>query len=269
MLKIFVNRIYVLGLQKNETEIHSAYKSILPLEKTQMVLKEGVGNSQNDGKMESSLWKILNHSTIDAVSRDIFKNHISIIREAYENTTNETVLILEEDARFPNWDQKKWDNIENFLRTYPTSWDIFYLGYCNWPYFSSLMVTKNIVKVSSPLTAHAYILNRNGMAKILTTFENQNNLYANMHIDKFFLKIPNFRKYAAFPMVSFQEKCPGLYLKACDKLKCRILFSTFCKVNELISIIVPYLSIFTFTLIILLFVSGRIKKKIQYKQIKL
>jgi hypothetical protein len=263
MLKIFVNRIYVLGLQKNETEIHSAYKSILPLEKTQMVLKEGVGNSQNDGKMESSLWKILNHSTIDAVSRDIFKNHISIIREAYENTTNETVLILEEDARFPNWNQKKWDNIENFLTKYPTSWDIFYLGYCNWPYFSSLMVTKNVVKVSSPLTAHAYILNRNGMAKILTTFEQQKDFYSNMHIDKFFLEIPKFRKYAAFPMVSFQEKCPGLYLKACDKLKCRILFSTFCKINEQISTIIPPLCIFLLTLTLLCVIS-KIKKKINH-----
>lgn len=262
MIKISVDSIYVLGLQKYETETYNAFKSILPLNKTNFIFKEGVGNTHNDGKMQSSLWNILNHNTIDAVSKDIFKNHISIIRNVYYNSKEETILILEEDARFPKWNQIKWNRIEKFLRENKDSWDIFYLGYCNWPFVSSIMITKDVVKVSSPLTLHAYILNRAGMKKILSTLEKSKMNYHNMHIDKFFLKIPNFRKYAAFPMISFQEKCPGLYLKACDKMGLRILFSTFCRFNEYISLLIPILFIFSISLIFITLFSKNVVKKI-------
>ena len=262
MINISVDSIYILGLQKYETETYNAFKSILPLNKTKFIMKEGVGNTHNDGKMQSSLWNILNHNTIDAVSKDIFKNHISIIRNAYYTSREESILILEEDARFPNWNQRKWDRIEKFLMENKHSWDVFYLGYCNWPFLSSFMITKDVVKVCSPLTLHAYILNRAGMKKILSTLEKGNMNYHNMHIDKFFLKIPNFRKYAAFPMVSFQEKCPGLYLKACDKIGLRILFSSFCRFNEHMSLFIPILFIFSISLsLVTVFSKILLKKK--------
>ena len=237
-ISVNVDRIVVLGLEKNERTIRKKFDGIFPNKKVSYFITKGVGTAQNDGMMSSSLWKIMCHDTIDKISIDIFKNHVEIIKQCFYNPYIHNVLILEDDACFPNWDQKKWNKTEHWLKKNSEKWDIFFLGYCNWPSMWSIFKTRNIVKLSSPLTAHAYILNKNGMFKILKTLE-KNPQCKNMHIDKLFSKIPRFNKYGSFPMVSFQEKCPGLYLKACDKLGVRILFSSCCKWNEWVSVIVP------------------------------
>jgi len=257
MKQLFVENIYILGLKKNEIKIRQEFENNFPKEKTIFVMKDGVTSNTNVGTMSSTLWNILSHNTIDEVSQDIFKNHMEIIRNAYDHG-KESILILEEDARFPDWNETKWKNIETWLMS-SKSWDIFYLGYCNWPVPWSIKIARHIVRVASPLAAHAYILNRAGMYKIITTLEN-NKQMSKLHIDKFFLKVRGLRKYAAYPMISFQETCPGLYLKACDKLRVRILFSTCCKMNQHLSILFPIIIIFLFTFWISFSFSKMIKK---------
>lgn len=251
-----VDKNFVLGLKKKETEIRSYFDKHFPSEKLIYHFTEGVGAQHNDGQVTSSLWDILCHNTIDKVSIDIFKNHIAMIEQAYKDDTVQHALFLEDDARFPSWNASKWQRIESWLQNH--RWDIFYLGYCNWPYPWSTFVTKDIVQISSPLTAHAYILNRTGMAKILSTVDRNPHYRDTVHIDKLFTMIPSFQKYGMYPMASFQEKCPGLYLKACDKLKVRILFKTCCQWNEQFSVIFPILVIFISMFFICKFI-GKIK----------
>jgi len=242
-MKLFCDKICVLGLEKKEQQIRNKFDSLFPTSQLDYFITKGVGTGQNDGTTSSSYWDILNHSTIDKISIDIFKNHISIIKKYYQDESIENILILEDDAEFPNWDQHKWNRVEYWLKENPNEWDIFYLGYCNWPYLWSTFKTSSIVKLSSPLTAHAYILNRSGMYKILKTIE-KNPDTNKLHIDKLYTKIKRFKKLGIFPMVSFQEKCPGLYLKACDKMGVRVLFSTCSKWNQWISIILPFIILF-------------------------
>ena len=260
MIDIFVDKVSVLGLTKHETKIKTYFDSIFHKDQLNYCFKPGVGANSNDGQMTSSLWSILNHNTVDRVSKDIFQNHIEMIRNAYMDPTVKYLLMLEDDARFPQWDQTKWDEIQTWLVSNTTQWDIFYMGYCNWPCLWSIFMTRYIVKVSSPLATHSYILNRRGMYKILSWLD-KNPSCSKLHIDKYFLQIPHFQKLAAFPMVSFQETCPGLYLKACDKLKVRVLFSTCCKWNERVSVLVPIIFVFLFVFLILYTVNKQFIKK--------
>jgi hypothetical protein len=257
-MKISVDKVVVLTLEKNEKKIKNKFDPLFPKKQLEYYITKGVGTTQNDGTMNSSLWKIMCHDTIDKISIDIFKNHVNIIKKCFHNPNIQTVLILEDDAYFPNWDQVKWNKTEQWLQQNPQRWDIFFLGYCNWPTMWSKITTRNIVKLSSPLTAHAYILNKNGMFKILKTIE-KNPHCKKMHIDKLFTKIPKFYKYGSFPMVSFQEKCPGLYLKACDKMGVRVLFSTCCKWNEWVSVILPII-VYLFLLVICLYFVWKFRK---------
>lgn len=258
-MNIDVSRISVLGLEKNKEKIEQKFNSFFPNRKIDYFITKGVGTTQNDGTTTSSFWNILNHNTIDKISIDIFNNHISIIKNAWEDETIDTILILEDDAVFRNWNQEKWNKVEYWLKEHKDSWDIFYLGYCNWPKLWSVFLTSSIIKVKSPLTAHGYILNRRGMFKILKTLE-KNPHCSKMHIDKFFIKIPRFEKLSIFPMVCYQEKCPGLYLKACDKMNVRVLFSTCCQWNEWISILIPILTLF-FICFLIIFLFQKMKKK--------
>ena len=249
-MKLFVDKVVVLGLEKNQEHIKKKFSKVFKQNKVDYFITKGVGTRQNDGQVDASYWSILNHNATDEISKDIFKNHIEIIKRAYEDQSIKNILILEDDAEFKNWDQKRWENVETFLKLYQEEWDIFYLGYCNWPYLWSYFIRPSILRLSSPLTAHSYILNRKGMYKILKTIE-KNPQCRNMHIDKLYTKIPRFKKLGLFPMVCFQEKCPGLYLKACDMMGVRVLFSTYSICNQWISILIPIFIFFLFLYCIL------------------
>jgi hypothetical protein len=248
-MKFFVDKVVVLTTEQKITDKwKSRYLDFFSENKVEFFVTKGIGATQNSGNIDESLSTILRHNSSDAVSRDILKNHLAIIQKSIDDRTIQNVMILEDDAIFPNWNNKKWNRIETWLQKNNNTWDIFFLGYCQWPYLFSFMVHQNIVKLTSPLTAHAYILNRSGMEKIKYAMQMEPQR-KNQHIDKIYASIPHFNKYGAFPMVSFQEKCPGLYLKACDKLGQRVLFSTWCKWNEWLSFMIP---IFLFLMFIIL-----------------
>ena len=261
LLKIMlhnVDKIFILGLLKNKTRIISKFDSIFNDKsfdgKLEYYLVNGVGSATNDGLYDSSLWSILQHKTMDRISRDIFKNHVDIYKKS-KQMDYERVMILEDDAIFTSY---KNQNQLNFLNSYirnNENYDIFYLGYVNWPILWSSFSNPFVIKPFSPLTAHAYIINRNGIQKILEMIQTNPELQS-IHIDKLLATSKTIKKKAAFPMISFQEKDPSLYLKACDKIGIYIDFIKFSRINENISI---YLPILFYCFLFLIFTKNIIK----------
>jgi hypothetical protein len=234
-----IEQIYVLilkgqqrdELQKNLKETFSPDVKIswFEVEKT---------NQKNEGKMEISWLDIMFHNKPDNIAKNITYNHIGMIKDAYmKNYKN--VLFLEEDCRFQKIKDKKWKSVDLWLTNSP-KWDIFYLGYVNWPIPVSLFITTNILKLLSPLLAHSYILSRRGMEKILNYTEYGRNRM-DEHIDKLYSTFPNFQKYGIYPMVAFQKKDPALMVKALDQMNLNISGITLAKWNENFCLIIPIL----------------------------
>ena len=82
-ISVNVDKIVVLGLEKNEKTIRSKFDGIFSNRRVDYFITKGVGTAQNDGMMSSSLWKIMCHDTIDKISIDIFKNHVEIIKQCF------------------------------------------------------------------------------------------------------------------------------------------------------------------------------------------
>lgn len=246
MISFYGDKIYVLGLECNDNiKWRQKFIDYFDKDKLFFYIVKGVSNKINDGREKDNLWDIYKHSSTSAVSQDIFDNHIGIYKHArYYNYKN--IMILEEDIFFPDWDKNKtlvWENTQNWLQN--NKWDIFYLGYCNWPIPISFFRTKNILKLISPLCLHSYILNSDSIDKILNHTQ-QNQLDQDIHIDKMINSIPGFTKYGMYPMIGFQEKLPALFKKGCKKMNINFSFIKFCKYNETISIIIPMVLVLIF-----------------------
>jgi hypothetical protein len=242
-MEFYGDKICVLCLRKNfNQELQNHFKVFSnPIE---YEITEGVKNPINEGNMDVNLWSILNHSTSDPVSCDILQNHLKIIRNYY-NAGIQSLFILEEDARFPHTDRKSmetWTNCNLWMKNNTNKWDIFYFGYCCWPMLASFWTTSNVVRLPTPLCAHAYVINRSGMEKVLNFSENPS-FNHHIHIDKLFVKIPGMRRYGCFPMLSFQEDSPALYVKACDILNKNVTFQSFCQFNERLCLALPFIII--------------------------
>lgn len=231
-----------IGLIKNEQEDIYRYSV------------KGSTEIPNQGNINDSLWNIMSHSTINATSRDITMNHINMIRTAHDLNLS-MVLFLEEDCFFPNGKSsimRLSDEIQ-YLKKHLSSWDIFYLGYCPWPILWNTFISSSIVKLSSSLAAHSYVLHFHSMEKILQQFFN-NSIYNDMHIDAIFSKLPQFRKYGQFPMTAFQNKEPALYLKACDHIGLYMSFNTTCRLFEWLSVLLPIIIICILFIIVYYFI---------------
>lgn len=223
--------------KRDEKEIqdHLSCYNIVP----EFFRVKGVQNKQNNGKGELSVSQIMAHNAPDEISNDIYLNHIGMIRDAYEQGLDR-VLFLEEDARFEaSIDKNQLKNIKHFLKT--KEWDIFYLGYCPWPYVISFPVSQNIVRIPSPLLAHAYILSRTGMEKILQYHETHilpKQKY--FHFDKVLAEI-SMTKMGTYPSICFQKKDPGLFKEVKKTMKLPFHFKTLCRFLEHLALLWPIL----------------------------
>ena len=250
-----VDKIFVLGLVKNKASIQKKFSSMFPdsniYNKIEYYFVTGSGSTQNDGLLNSSLWSILQHKTIDRISKDIFKNHIDILKKAKENNYTR-ILILEDDAYFTPISNNQMVAVNHWMET-NTSYDMLYLGYVNWPFCWSMFHNYYIVRPKSPLTAHSYIVNKKGIDKILSLVETCPSWYEH-HIDKFYSCENSIQKFGVFPMVSFQDKDPSLFIKALDKLGLYIPFSNFCRANENVSLYITYIFLLFFVYFLYFFV---------------
>lgn len=249
-MQFYGDKICVLCLKKNfNASFQDNFKQFVnPIE---YEIIEGVKNPINEGHVNVNLWQILNHATTDPVSCDIFRNHLSIIRKYFQEGAR-TAFIMEEDARFPDMNANRmavWEKANQWMKVNETKWDIFYFGYCCWPVLASFWTTNNIVRLPTPLCAHAYVMNRSGMEKVLNYLEGPD-FQSGIHIDKLYVKIPTMRKYGCFPMLSYQEHSPALYVKACDILNKDVTFKSFCQFNERLCLSIPFIFLALFFIIL-------------------
>jgi hypothetical protein len=232
----FVDHIYVLKLKRNDTEELAGHLAErFPGVPVRWYEVDGIGSSvKNEGRMELSVWSIMRHRHMDEVSKDILRNMIGMIREAHDKGL-ERVLFLEEDVYFEPFALRP--QTVSWLKK-DRSWDVFYLGYCSWPWPVAFCKRREVVRVWSPLLCHAYMLHRRGMEKLLAfTADGTKNM--DRHIDKMISTLPGMRKYARFPMVAFQKKDPALFVKGCDRLGIRVSLRTVSRLMEYISVVLP------------------------------
>ena len=258
MLQDTINKVLVLTLEDTDTLPLLNYYNIF-FEKNMIefyrVPNEKSKRPINEGHLDTRFWDIICHRSLDEISQAITKNHISMIRYALDKKY-ERVIFLEDDARFLHIDNMR--NQELSIRKMIESgkiWDIIYMGYCPWPCLFSYFVQKNMVRLFTPLTSHAYILNTTSMMKITDFFDKHDNAVF-MHIDKLFSTIPNLKKYGVFPSISFQDKDPALFVKAMDFCGLSIPFSYLSRVMEYVAISIPFIIIL---LIIIVAISYKAK----------
>lgn len=254
------DKIYILGLEKKDSpKWRLEFESKVPKDKIKFFIGKGIQNPKNDGSFDTSLKSIMNFEICDAVSKDIFQNHVKILEDAYKRNYS-TVMVLEDDAIFPNWNTEKWNRVQRDLQKHRGNWDMCYLGYCQWPFFLSTFYTRDLIRIKTPLTTHAYIITRTGIEKFLNYYKATPNLESKYHIDKAFHKTPMMKMVGVFPMIAFQKTCPALFVKAFDKLNCRMLFSTFCRINEWVCVLAPFFFLLILSLIIFYLLKTRTVK---------
>jgi len=239
----FTDSVYMLKKRTDDPEPLQKELSLY-FERFEFFEIEGVSKPVNAGTIECSLYEILRHEKTDETAMDITRNHLAMIQKAYQEG-KQTALFLEDDVHFELREMETWrDRLLSWVHpSHHHVWDILYLGYCPFPLILSFWTAPGFIRVFTPLTSHAYVLNRHGMEKILgyaSTTEGKKPC----HIDKMFTKIPSMRKYAVFPMMAFQKKDPALYLKACDHISTHISFTTLCKTFEWLSLFFPILFLF-------------------------
>jgi hypothetical protein len=248
----FLNHVYVLTLKNKPHEaLCQRYDALFPSQ-YKLFEVEGTPKNANGGEIGSSVLKIMRHNEIDATALNITENHTAMIREAHAQG-HENVLFLEDDALFTPLSKEKENRLKEWMQSNSHKWDIFFMGYCPWPVLSSFMVTRDVVRVFTPVCAHAYVLNRSGMEKMLMFLEEPQ--HRRHHFDKVFQLIPHFRKYAVFPMISFQEVGPALYVKAMDQLGVTVSFLTMCRALEWTSLLVPVILLAIMVLLLVRFFS--------------
>ena len=253
----FLNHVYVLTLKNKPHEpLRKRYDALFPSRFTLFEV-EGTPKNTNGGEIGSSVWKILQHNEVDATALNITENHTAMIREAHTQG-HDNVLFLEDDALFTPLSAEKESRIKEWMLGNGHKWDIFFMGYCPWPMLSTFMVTRDVVRVVTPVCAHAYVLHRSGMEKMLMFLEEPQNRHH--HFDKIFNLVPRFRKYAVFPMISFQETGPALYVKAVDQLGINVSFLTMCRALEWTSLLIPVVILGVIMVLLVRFLQGRGKK---------
>lgn len=239
MLRECANEVVVLTLETN-TKTHEEITNHLQLYglNPKLYKVKGVANRKNDGNGKATMYQVFTHTLIDDVSKDILKNHMDIIRDAYGRGV-ERLMVLEDDARFvKELDKQQVKNMIQFLKK--GQWDIFFLGYCPWPYAVSFPIQPNIVSIPTPLLAHAYIINRSGMEKMLEYYNRQIKENKEVYqVDKMFSILPDFKKTGAYPSICFQNKSPALFDYSRERLKLPFEFNTLCKYMEHFALLWP------------------------------
>ena len=196
----------------------------------------------NTGPKEMSFSEILIQDYCDGTCQNIINNHIYIIKK-YHREKKKNILILEDDIDFINVKNNVLQAKVNFLKN--NNWDIFFLGYIQYPILMSFLIRKNIVKLTNPLGLQAYCLSRKGMKKILDFFSKTLDKQYPAQIDFIYNKIPNFSKYGICPSIAYQSRSPGIYKtfqEKCIPFK-YILFNKLSYLFEFIGLFVPILII--------------------------
>ena len=213
--------------------------------KHQIMRFPSVGHTNNVAGKSLTMWNILCHDMTDHVSDRIATNHILLLQKAYQEGAN-NVLILEDDARFETpLCPDKLARIQDWLLHH--EYDLFYFGYCPWPLPFSFLITRDIVRIVSPYTCHAYMVSRTGMKKILDYIGDRDIHHLGIHYDKLLNDISGLHKFGTYPNLNFQNKDPALYKEGIRKLFPKDVYPSFrstVRSLEHMSVVLPFVFIF-------------------------
>jgi len=165
----------------------------------------------------------LNENMMDEVSDNIFENHVNMIRTAYLEYSNDPwILFLEDDARFDKslFSPEMAQDVVQFMSS--GAGEVLLLGMI--PFWKGVGVplatysTRSIVRHwTMTLCAHAYLLTRPAMERILETADHFKKMNVNshqkpprMHFDMLFHYL-GMKVHSISPMVCFQNRDPALY----------------------------------------------------------
>lgn len=166
------------------------------------------------------------------VAKELYKSHIKLIRDAYYDNKN-TVLVLEDDARFiDTLSPEKIKRIGDWL-TKNTTWEAFYFGGLSWGKCPiSIPVTRDIMKCYNALCGHSILFSRRGMKKIIDEYDPE----PKVHVDRFYDTVLK-EKYICFPNINYQETDPALFSDAVNIIvpKGKNIFTPFVKIYNWIS----------------------------------
>ena len=188
----------------------------------------------NNGAHDISLIDILQHGKCDSTCQNITGNHLSLIETSYNNG-KKNILIFEDDIIFE--ENINLTSVFNWLKH--NEWDVFFFGYCQWPYPLSYFVDHNIVNLTSPMGTMCYAVSRKGMEKIINYKNNE--MVKIKHIDRLIGRDIILNKYGVFPSICFQAKEPALYKKALTKFPINIdmKYSKLSRIIQNISLSIP------------------------------
>lgn len=212
--------------------------------KHEVVVFPRIGHANNVSGQTLTLWDIICHNCTDHVSNRIAENHIDLIKRAL-SSNHRNVLIFEDDARFElPLPMEKLARVGQWLSE--NEYDLFYLGHCPWPLLFSFLLTRDIVRITSPYTCHAYIVSQSGMKKILHHVSQRDISKLDIHYDRFINQI-DLLKFGVYPSINFQNRDPALYREGMQRLlpsSCYIPFRWMIRSLETLSIVLPFLVIF-------------------------
>ena len=235
----YYDEICVISIKKSDFKQIQKNLSNVGINKFKFFIFNTPKKINNTGPKDMSFSEILIQDYCDGTCQNIINNHIYIIKKYYREK-KKNILILEDDIDFINVKNHVLQAMVNFLKN--NNWDIFFLGYIQYPILMSFLIRKNIVKLTNPLGLQAYCLSRKGMKKILDFYKTLDKPYP---IDLIYNKIPNFSKHGIFPSIAYQSRSPGMYKtfqKKCTPFK-YISFNKLSYLSEFIGIFVPILII--------------------------
>jgi hypothetical protein len=244
----FIEAIFILTTDRSVERVDRirAHLKDIGMKQSEIVTfhASATGTTNDGADVSGNLLDIMSLRITDKVTNEIAKNHLSLVRKAYD-AGHKNVLILEDDAVFTTpIPTEKITRIKEWLANH--TYDIFYFGYCPWPIPISFIMAQDVVSIVSPYCAHAYLLSRSGMEKVLAYTKEHGT--ADIHYDKLLATIPNFAKFGAFPTLCFQEDGPALYKRAIHPLQ--IPFKYTSQSLEYLSVIIPMIIILAYHIII-------------------
>lgn len=115
---------------------------------------------------------------------------------------DESFLILEDDAEFPeNW-KERW---ERAMADTPPDFDILYVGSCCCANKPSEKVNGEVFIVEWPLCLHAYIVAKKALPTLIRT---QRNVYAPIDVAMAIHSLPYLKTYTVIPRIVGQRSQP-------------------------------------------------------------
>lgn len=163
---------------------------------------------------------------------------IDIIKMSHQEKYN-NILILKDDCKFR--DSFNYINLLKAINWMSLhDWDIFYLGYGQWPMMMSFFVGSSIVKLLKPSGTFAYSISKNGLYKLNMMLKHGDIQFNNnINLDKLYGN-SKIKKFGIFPTICYGNESDSLE-KLNRQFNMHIELKKINEISEYVSLGVPFL----------------------------